>query len=64
VLASLSTYAVVYTLLFSAALFFGSRIIREGPNLDLPLPDTGQSIGFDTRPADLQPDQRPAEAQQ
>lgn len=64
VLASLSTYAVIYTVLFCTALYFGSRIIRRGPNLDLPLPDMGESVGIDTRPANLRPDQRPVEAQQ
>ena len=29
---------VIYLLLFSSALYFGSRIVRQGPNLELPLP--------------------------
>jgi len=64
VLASLITFAGVYSLLFAGALYFGSRIIRRGPNLDLPLP---QAVGADTsevEPMHLQPDQRPTEAQQ
>ena len=32
------TYTVIYLLLFSSALYFGSRIVRQGPNLELPLP--------------------------
>ena len=36
VLTSLSAFIVVYSILFVFALYFGSRIIRRGPNLDLP----------------------------
>ncbi len=59
VLTSLIGFTVVYTLLFFAALYFGSRIIRQGPNLDLPLP----SGRFD-EPVRHAPDSRPVEAQQ
>ncbi len=38
VLTSLTLFAVVYAILFVCALLFGSRIIRQGPNLDLPVP--------------------------
>lgn len=38
VLTSLTLFAVVYLILFICALFFGSRIIRQGPNLELPVP--------------------------
>ncbi len=38
VLTSLTLFAVVYSILFICALFFGSRIIRKGPNLELPVP--------------------------
>ena len=38
VLTSLIAYTVIYLLLFSSALYFGSRIVRQGPNLELPLP--------------------------
>ncbi len=38
VLTSLTLFAVVYSILFICALFFGSRIIRQGPNLDRPVP--------------------------
>lgn len=58
VLTSLIGFTVVYTLLFFAALYFGSRIIRQGPNLDLPLP----SGRFD-EPVQHAPDSRPVEAQ-
>jgi cytochrome bd ubiquinol oxidase subunit I len=38
VLTSLTGFAVLYSSLLVAALYFGSKIIRKGPNLDLPLP--------------------------
>lgn len=38
VLTSLTLFAVVYLILFICALFFGGRIIRQGPNLELPVP--------------------------
>ncbi|MBD2384682.1 cytochrome ubiquinol oxidase subunit I [Cylindrospermum sp. FACHB-282] len=65
VLASLATFATVYTVLFIAVLYFGSRIIRRGPNLDLPIP--GMEItkpAIDTTPGEFVPDERPVEAQQ
>ncbi|AFZ28035.1 cytochrome bd-type quinol oxidase, subunit 1 [Cylindrospermum stagnale PCC 7417] len=65
VLASLTTFATVYSLLFIAVLYFGSRIIRRGPNLDLPIP--GMEItkpAIDTTPGEFIPDERPVEAQQ
>nr|WP_199306633.1 cytochrome ubiquinol oxidase subunit I [Anabaena sphaerica] len=65
VLVSLSAFAIVYSVLFIAALYFGSRIIRTGPNLDLPIP--GVEItkpAVDTTPAEFVPDERPVEAQQ
>ncbi|MGF1482174.1 MAG: cytochrome ubiquinol oxidase subunit I [Cyanophyceae cyanobacterium] len=62
VLTSLITFAVIYSLLFGAALYFGSRIIRRGPRFDLPLP--GQENAVDAKPGRLVPDERPIEAQQ
>lgn len=65
VLVSLTAFATVYTVLFIAALYFGSRIIRNGPNLELPIP--GIEItkpAVDTTPAEFVPDERPVEAQQ
>lgn len=56
VLTSLTGFGVLYSALFVAALYFGSRIIRKGPNLDLPLPaDVGTvetQHQIDRRPAD------------
>ncbi|MDF5729108.1 MAG: cytochrome ubiquinol oxidase subunit I [Rhizonema sp. PD38] len=65
VLFSLSGFATVYTLLFIAALYFGSRIIRNGPNFNLPVPglETSQPA-VDTTPGQFVPDERPVEAQQ
>lgn len=65
VLASLIAFTTVYSLLLIAVLFFGSRIIRKGPNLALPIP--GREISkpaIDTAPGQFLPDERPVEAQQ
>jgi cytochrome d ubiquinol oxidase subunit I len=64
VLASLTGFAVLYSLLFIAALYFGSRIIRQGPNLELPIPKEAIEPSLDTSPAQHEPDRRPVEAQQ
>lgn len=65
VLTSLISFAIVYSLLFVATLYFGSRIIRRGPNLDLPVPRV-ETIrpAIDTTPGEFVPDERPVEAQQ
>ncbi|MBD2383834.1 cytochrome ubiquinol oxidase subunit I, partial [Trichormus variabilis] len=64
VLTSLLIFAGIYTALFICALFFGSRIIRQGPNLELPVPGIDTKPGVETTPAEFVPDQRPVEAQQ
>jgi cytochrome d ubiquinol oxidase subunit I len=64
VLTSLLIFAGVYTTLFICALFFGSRIIRQGPNLNLPVPGIEGQPALETEPAKFIPDQRPVEAQQ
>ncbi|HEY9767814.1 MAG TPA: cytochrome ubiquinol oxidase subunit I [Coleofasciculaceae cyanobacterium] len=64
VLASLTAFTVVYSILFVFALYFGSRIIRQGPNLDLPVPGETFDPELDTNPAKHRPDSRPVEAQQ
>lgn len=65
VLTSLTSFVVVYSLLFMTALFFGSRIIQKGPNLELPVPGVESTRpALDTTPADFVPDERPVEAQQ
>jgi cytochrome d ubiquinol oxidase subunit I len=65
VLVSLTSFVTVYTILFIAALYFGSRIIRNGPNLQLPIPSTNLSQpAVDTTPGEFIPDKRPLEAEQ
>ena len=64
VLTSLSFFAIVYSILFVFALYFASRIIRKGPNLDLPVPGQELTPELDTTPAEHIPNSRPAEAQQ
>jgi cytochrome d ubiquinol oxidase subunit I len=63
VLTSLTMFAVVYSILLVATLYFGSRILRQGPNLEMPVPGLDQA-NLDTEPATFVPDQRPLEAQQ
>jgi cytochrome d ubiquinol oxidase subunit I len=62
VLTTLVMFAVIYTVLLVATLYFGSRIIGKGPNLELPLP--GLDGQLNASPAESLPDQRPVEAQQ
>lgn len=64
VLVSLTVFASTYILLFFTALYFGSRIIRRGPRLDLPIPGVETKPAIDTTPGQFVPDERPAEAQQ
>ncbi|ARV60751.1 cytochrome ubiquinol oxidase subunit I [Nostocales cyanobacterium HT-58-2] len=65
VLLSLISFATVYSILFVAILYFGSRIIRRGPNLELPVPGVESTRpAVDTTPGKFVPDERPAEAQQ
>ncbi|ODH02255.1 cytochrome oxidase [Nostoc sp. KVJ20] len=64
VLTSLVIFAGIYTALFICALFFGSRIIRQGPNLELPVPGVDTEPVAETTPAEFVPDQRPVEAEQ
>jgi cytochrome bd ubiquinol oxidase subunit I len=64
VLVTLVSYAIAYSLLLGGALYFGSRIIRKGPNLNLPLPGDENQPAINTTPASFLPDERPVEAQQ
>ena len=64
VLASLTTFAVVYSILFVFAIYFATQIIRGGANLDLPVPGENISPELDTTKAQHRPDSRPAEAKQ
>ncbi|MBF2097524.1 MAG: cytochrome ubiquinol oxidase subunit I, partial [Gloeomargaritaceae cyanobacterium C42_A2020_066] len=63
VLFSLLGLTSMYLVFFVMALYFGSRIIRKGPNLELPAPVMGGQPKLGVQPAQHQPDQRPAEAQ-
>lgn len=64
ILFSLVGLTTMYAVFFTAALYFGSRIIRKGPNLDLPLPKTAGEAALVMEPAKHERDRRPAEAQQ
>jgi cytochrome d ubiquinol oxidase subunit I len=61
VLFSLSGLSAFYIVFFIAFIFFGSRIIRRGPNLELPLPEVQLPRFME---AEHEPDSRPVEAQQ
>ncbi|MFN9536884.1 MAG: cytochrome ubiquinol oxidase subunit I, partial [Pseudanabaena sp.] len=63
VLTSLSLFALVYSILFFATLYFGSKIISHGPNLDIPIPGSDKQLAINMEPAIFIPDQRPAETQ-
>jgi cytochrome d ubiquinol oxidase subunit I len=62
VFTSLIGFVVLYSVLLATTLYFGRRIILAGPNLELPLPSLDMPLLREDR-ADLQPDQRPSEAQ-
>jgi cytochrome bd ubiquinol oxidase subunit I len=64
VLTSLTFFAVIYSVLLVTTLYFASKIIAKGPNLELPLPGLDGQFVLNTAPAESIPDQRPVEAQQ
>jgi cytochrome d ubiquinol oxidase subunit I len=64
VLFSLVGLTVMYTVFFVTALYFGSRIIKKGPNLELLPPQTSTQKPLDIEPAKHEANRRPAEAQQ
>jgi cytochrome d ubiquinol oxidase subunit I len=64
VLFSLSGLTVMYLIFFFTAMYFGSRIIQKGPNLELPPPKTAGDVPLQIEPAQHEPNRRPAEAQQ
>jgi cytochrome d ubiquinol oxidase subunit I len=64
VLTSLIGFATVYALLFFCALYFGSRIIRHGPDLARPVPGIEGHPAVEVEPAEHRPNRRPAEVQQ
>lgn len=63
VLTTLIGFATVYTVLFIAVLYFGSRIIRKGPNFNLLIPGE-EKPAVETEPGQFVPDERPVEAKQ
>jgi cytochrome d ubiquinol oxidase subunit I len=64
VLTTLTLFASVYAVLLFAAFYFGSRIIRKGPDFNLPLPGMEEQPPLNTEPGEFIPDERPVEAQQ
>lgn len=62
VLFSLVGLTTMYSVFLVMALYFGSRIVRKGPNMDLPAPVFGGQPKLE--PAQHERDRRPAEAQQ
>jgi cytochrome d ubiquinol oxidase subunit I len=64
VLTSLLLFTGVYSFLFFSTLFFGSRILHQGPNLELPAPIWETQPVVEVTPPEHIPDQRPVEMQQ
>lgn len=66
VLTSLILFAVVYSILLVATLYFGSKIIGHGPNMEISIPEVygTDKLAIATEPAIFVPDQRPIETQQ
>ncbi|WP_341529653.1 cytochrome ubiquinol oxidase subunit I [Nostoc sp. UHCC 0302] len=65
VLASLTGFTITYILLLIAYIYFGSRIIRRGPDFNLPVPGVEVSKpAIKTTPGEFVADERPVEAQQ
>jgi cytochrome d ubiquinol oxidase subunit I len=56
ILFSLTGLTTMYIIFLAAALYFGSKIVRQGPNLQLPPPQIGSFTPHS-------PDRRPAEVQ-
>jgi cytochrome bd ubiquinol oxidase subunit I len=71
ILTSLIGFTVAYSLLFVTTLVFGSRIVSQGPNLDLPVPVWDRSDsdgvpaqqGLELMPVKSVPDSRPVEVE-
>ncbi|TAE56597.1 MAG: cytochrome ubiquinol oxidase subunit I [Nostocales cyanobacterium] len=61
VLFSLSVIGILYSVLFVAAMYFGSKIIRQGPNFNLPIPGAEIKTVIATESVDHIPDSRPLE---
>jgi cytochrome bd ubiquinol oxidase subunit I len=63
VLTSLLLFAGVYSFLLFCTLFFGSRILRKGPNLDLLVPSLENQPAVEIEPPEHIPDRRPIEVE-
>jgi cytochrome bd ubiquinol oxidase subunit I len=63
VLTSLLLFAGVYSFLLFCTLFFGSRILRKGPNLALAVPSLENQPAVEVELAEHIPDRRPVETQ-
>ena len=59
VLFSLTVIALLYSVLFVSAMFFGSKIIRKGPDLTLPIPGSEIKTVIATESVTHIPDSRP-----
>ena len=64
VLFSLTVITILYSVLFVCAMFFGSRIIRKGPDLTLPIPGSQIKTVIATESVSHIPDSRPLETPQ
>jgi cytochrome d ubiquinol oxidase subunit I len=64
VLFSLTVITLLYSVLFVCAMFFGSRIIRKGPDLTLPIPGSEIKTVIATESVSHIPDSRPLETPQ
>jgi cytochrome d ubiquinol oxidase subunit I len=64
VLFSLTVITLLYSVLFVCAMFFGSRIIRKGPDLNLPIPGGEIKTVIATESVSHIPDSRPLETPQ
>jgi cytochrome d ubiquinol oxidase subunit I len=64
VLFSLTVITILYSVLFVSAMYFGSRIIRKGPDLNLPVPGGEIKTVIATESVSHIPDSRPLETPQ
>ncbi|MEA5617321.1 cytochrome ubiquinol oxidase subunit I [Cronbergia sp. UHCC 0137] len=64
VLFSLTVITLLYSVLFVSAMYFGSRIIRKGPDLTLPIPGSQIKTVIATKAVSHIPDSRPLETLQ
>lgn len=63
ILFSLTGLMLMYSVFFFVTLFFGSRIVRKGPNVEMPIPKPVNWLGRGIAAAEAEPNQRPVEVQ-